>query len=133
MLKLEPGNRVVNRVAEQPVFWLGGKPGAKKSSERQPPDAERYEPAIRDACESCGFALGDYVAAQGSYGGWLAHLEREGTRYRVFWSGKDKFIRFEQAQSHGGWNELGSAELTEGELPVFVESLKTLLIDGRSG
>lgn len=116
-------------MAEQPVFWLGGKPGAKKSNERQAPEAEHYEPAIREACEACGFALDEYVAAQGGYGGWLAHLEREGKRYRVFWSGKDKNLRFEQAQPQGSWNELAAAELPEGTLPVFVATLNKLLAD----
>jgi hypothetical protein len=118
-------------VAEQPVFWLGGKPGANKQSERQVPEAEHYEPAIREACEGCGFELDEYVAAQGGYGGWLAHLEREGKRYRVFWSGKDKNLRFEQAQLQGGWNELASSESIEGTLPAFVESLSKLLADNQ--
>ncbi len=127
MLKLQPEYGWVHGVSEQPVFWLGGKPGSKNSAERQPPQAERYEPAIREACESCGFALHEYVAAQGGYGGWLAHLEREGRRYRVFWSGKDKSLRFEQSLPHGGWNELAATQLPEENLPKFVESLSMLL------
>jgi len=116
-------------VAEQPVFWLGGKPGATKSNEPKKPEAERYEPAIRDACEACGYKLDEYVAAMGGFGGWLAHLVKDGKRFRVFWSGKDQRIRFEHAQDHGGWGELAAADVADDGVPAFVESLKTLLTD----
>ena len=46
-------------VAEQPVFWLGGKPGNKKTAARDKPVAEGYETAIRDACEACGYDLAE--------------------------------------------------------------------------
>jgi hypothetical protein len=112
-------------VAEQPVFWLGGTPG-KKQDERKPPEAERFEPALRDACEACGFDVDEYVAAQGGYGGWLIHLERGGNQYRLFWSGKSKQLLFEASRPHG-WEEVGSAEQADEGLPGFVDGVKALL------
>lgn len=114
-------------MAEQPVFWLGGTPG-KKQDERQPPEAERYEPALRDACEACGYDVDEYVAALGGFGGWLAHLDRDGAQYRIFWSGKSKQLSFEASKPHG-WEELRSAELEDDGLPGFVEGIKAILQD----
>ena len=114
-------------VAEQPVFWLGGKPGNKKTAARDKPVAEGYETAIRDACEACGYDLDEYVAAQGGFGGWLAHLQRAGLRYRVFWSGKDSRISFERAQTHGGWLEVSAADMPDDGLPAFVAAVTGLL------
>ena len=61
-------------MSEQPVFWLGGKPGAAKNKVREAPEAERYEPAIRDACAACGFNLDEY--AQGFVEGVAAVWEQ---------------------------------------------------------
>jgi hypothetical protein len=121
--KLEPN------VAETPVFWLGGKPGANKNKERERPAAERYEPALRDACSACGYDVDEYVAAQGGFGGWLANLERGGQRYRVFWSGKDRQLRFERALPQGGWTELSCVEPADDGLPAFIDSVKAVLQD----
>lgn len=116
-------------MSEQPVFWLGGAPGKSKDKGRAQPEAERYEPALRDACDACGFDVDEYVAAQGGFGGWLAYLERDGTRYRVFWSGKTNRLSFESAHSGGGWNEIGSTDIEDEGLPAFVVAVKTLLGD----
>lgn len=113
-------------MADQPVFWLGGAPGKSKANERKPPEAERFEPAIREACEGCGYDVDEYVAAQGGFGGWLAHLERDGKQYRVFWSGKAERLSFEES-GPGGWQELAGRELADEGLPGFVEGVKALL------
>ena len=114
-------------MSEQPVFWLGGKPGKGKDKGREKPEAERYEPAIRDACMACGYDLDEYVAAQGGFGGWLAHLESQGNRYRLFWSGKDSYMKFEQAFDRGGWSELASVEVSDNGAPAFLEAIRALL------
>ena len=116
-------------MSEQPVFWLGGKPGAAKNNVREAPEAERYEPAIRDACAACGYDLDEFVAAQGGFGGWLVHLEsrKDAARYRLFWSGKDSQMMFEKAHNPGGWAELASADTADEGLPAFVEAIKSLL------
>jgi len=114
-------------VAEQPVFWLGGTPGKSKDRGRNSPEAERYEPALRDACSACGYQVDEYVAAQGGFGGWLAHLDRAGKRYRIFWSGKTKHLSFEAAHSGGGWNELGGADVADEGVANFVAALKAVL------
>ena len=115
-------------MAEQPVFWLGGAPGSKKEKEGPAePEAARYEPAIRDACESCGYELDEYVSALGGFGGWLAHLERDRQRYRIFWSGKDKQMKFEVARPNGGWDELAEATTEDTGVAGFVMALQSLL------
>ena len=112
-------------MAEQPVFWLGGKPG-NKSEGRKAPEAERFEPALIEACETCGYEVDEFVAAQGGFGGWLINLERAGERYRVFWSGKSRQLSFETAKPHG-WEELAAAEQEDDGLPGFVDGVKTIL------
>jgi hypothetical protein len=116
-------------VAETPVFWLGGKPGGQKSKEQQRPVAESYEPALRDAFAACGFELDEFVVALGGFGGWLANLDRDGQRYRVFWSGKDRQLRFERVLAAGGWTELSCVEPADDGLPAFVDSVKAVLQD----
>jgi hypothetical protein len=113
-------------VAEQPVFWLGGAPGKSKQNTRENPEAVRYEPALRDVCEACGYDVDEFVAAQGGFGGWLVHLEREGIQYRVFWSGKSNQLTFDKAKPQS-WEEIRSAEQADEGLPGFVESVKALL------
>ena len=112
-------------VAEQPVFWLGGKPGNK---EPEAPEAERYEPALSEACEACGFEVDEFVVARGGFGGWLVHLEKGGDRYRIFWSGKSKQLSFETARPHG-WEEVSVCEQDDEGLPGFVEAVKAVLSD----
>ena len=118
-------------MAEQPVFWLGGAPG-NKTNEPKAPEAERFEPALRDACEACGYEVDEYVAALGGFGGWLAHLERDGKQYRVFWSGKSKQLSFEAARPNG-WEEVRSAEQEDAGLPGFVAGVKAVLSDAQEG
>lgn len=113
-------------MAEQPVFWLGGKPG-KKAQQRQPPEAERYEPALREACTACGYDVDEYVAAQGGFGGWLAHLDRSGTRYRLFWSGKSRELKLEQFRERGGWQTVRESVTPDEGIPGFVDAVHTLL------
>ena len=114
-------------MAEQPVFWLGSGPGKSKDKTSEAPEAERYEPALRDACKDCGYEVDDYVAAQGGFGGWLVHLERDGLQYRLFWSGKTNRLSLESAHSGGGWNKVAANDVEDEGLPVFVEAVKILL------
>lgn len=115
-------------MAEQPVFWLGGTPG-KKDQGRQPPEAERYEPALREACAACGYEVDEYVAAQGGFGGWLAHLERDNVRYRLFWSGKSKELAFEEFREPGGWQPLQAVATEDAGVPGFVAAVRAMLDD----
>jgi hypothetical protein len=119
-------------LAEQPVFWLGGAPGKKTSKERERPVAERFEPALRDACEACGYEVDEFIVALGGFGGWLAHLEHEGQRYRVFWSGKSQQLTFDTAKPHG-WEELATIEKQDEGLPGFVDGVKALLAGNGKG
>ncbi len=113
-------------MTEQAVFWLGGKPGDKnKGNER--PEAERYEGALRDACEASGYAMEDYVVAMGGFGGWLAHLSRDGAQLRLFWNGKAGLLSLEQLGKHGGWRELCSRETADEGLTGFVRAVQEIL------
>lgn len=115
-------------MAEQPVFWLGGTPGKNKQKDRKDPEAVRFEPALRDACEACGYDVDEFVVALGGFGGWLAHLERKGIQYRVFWSGKSNQLTFDEARPHG-WEEILSVAQEDKGLPGFVMGVKALLTD----
>lgn len=116
-------------MAEQPVFWLGGKPG-EKSSGNKPPEAERYEAALRDACAGCGYVMDEYVTAMGGFGGWLAHLDRDGSHLRLFWNGKSGVLTLEELGQHGGWLELRSSETADEGLPGFVSAVRGILQEG---
>ena len=116
-------------MSEQPVFWLGGKPGGAKTDQPVEPEAERYEPALREVCEDCGFQVAEYVAAQGGFGGWLAHLSRDDKRFRLFWNGKLKQLSLEQAEAHGGWKSLHQRDTTDDGLAGFVIAVREILAD----
>jgi len=117
-------------LAEQPVFWLGGKPGNKEKG-RQPPEAERYKAALSDACVACGYEVDEYVAALGGFGGWLAHLERDRTRYRLFWNGKAGILSFEQLHQPSGWQEIRASDTPDAGLPGFVDAVRAILQDDK--
>jgi hypothetical protein len=112
-------------VAEQPVFWLGGKPG--KSNEPKAPEAEAYADALTETCEACGYHVDEYVAAMGSFGGWLAHLKRDGQQYRLFWNGKQQELAFEKSQPQGGWEVLETAATADAGTAGFVIAVRELL------
>lgn len=113
-------------MAEQPVFWLGGKPGTKDKG-AEPPAAERYEDALRDACESCGYAVDEYVVALGGFGGWLAHLDHQGETFRLFWNGKTEQLTLEKLPARGSWQEVSSAATPDEGLPGFITAVKSIL------
>ncbi len=113
-------------MSEQPVFWLGGKPGDKHKG-RQPPEAERYAATLTEACEACGFDVDEFVAAQGGFGGWLLHLERGRVRYRLFWNGKAGLLSLEEHRERGGWQELRNSATDDTGLPGFVAAVREIL------
>ena len=115
-------------MAEQPVFWLGGKPG-DKNDKNKPPEAERYEAALRDVCAGCGYDVDEFVAALGSFGGWLMHMEKSGGAYRLFWSGKAQELVLEEHHERGGWTALRSADTPDDGLPGFVQAVQGILQD----
>ena len=114
-------------MSEQPVFWLGGKPGQSKANEPAAPEAERYEPAIREVCEACGYAVDEYVAALGGFGGWLVHLERDNTRYRLVWSGKQQQLLLDRAGPNGAWQQQQIADTPDEGVAGFVGAVRALL------
>lgn len=119
-------------MAEQPVFWLGGKPG-NKTSEPEAPEAERYEAPLREACEACGYDVDEYVVAQGGFGGWLAHLDHGGERYRLFWNGRAGELNLERHQERGGWQPVRSRETPDTGVPGFVAAVRDILEGDTAG
>ena len=113
-------------MSEEPVFWLGGKPGDKTKG-NEPPEAERYEAALRDACEGCGYEFDEYVVALGGFGGWLAYLNRDGEDYRLFWNGKAQQLNLEKKPQRGEWQELKSEATPDEGLPGFVTAVRSIL------
>lgn len=113
-------------MAEQPVFWLGGKPGTAKDAEA-PPDAEKFGPPIREACVAAGARWQTFVAALGGYGSWLAEIIHEDHRHRVIWNGKDKRLSLDRALPSGGWEELKSREVLSEDTTGFVAGTADLL------
>ncbi len=119
-------------MSEQPVFWLGGKPGNSNPNARPVPEAERYESAIREACEDCGYAVAEYVAAQGGFGGWLVHLSQGDSKYRLFWNGKQQQLSLDRALPNGGWQQQHAADTPDEGVAGFVKALRALLDDAGS-
>jgi len=113
-------------VSEQPVFWLGGKPGGAQKKASRDAEALQAEPAVTSACKACGFSVDEYIAAQGSYGGWLIHLQRDNARYRLFWSGKTSEIRLDKAVS-STWQEVAGQELPDEGPAIFGDAVVKLL------
>ena len=116
-------------MSEQSVFWLGGKPGTAKAAEG-PPEAEKFEPAIRDACQAAGARWQGFVASLGGYGSWLAEIVHDGERHRVIWNGKDKRMSLDRVVPSGGWEERKACSIATEDLPGFVAGAANLLGDG---
>ena len=113
-------------MAEQSVFWLGGKPGTAKAAEA-PPEAEKFEPLIREACQSAGARWQSFVAALGGYGSWLAEIVHDGHRHRVIWNGKDKRLSLDRAVPSGGWEERRACTVANEDIDGFVAGTAGLL------
>jgi hypothetical protein len=113
-------------MSEQPVFWLGGKPGTAKGA-GDAPEAQRFEPAVREACEAAGARWQNFVAALGGYGSWLAEIVHGGHRHRVIWNGKDKRLSLDRALPSGGWQELRACPVASEDAAGFLAGTAALL------
>ncbi|MBT8422174.1 MAG: hypothetical protein KJP03_03555, partial [Gammaproteobacteria bacterium] len=80
-------------------------------------------------CAECGYDVDEYVAALGSFGGWLLHLERGGVLYRLFWNGRAKELVLEEHRERSGWAAVRSTETDDKGLPGFVQAVRGLLQD----
>lgn len=114
-------------MSEKTVFWLGGQPGQAGAPKKGLEQDQDFAAAIRQACESNGFKFRDYVAAQGAFGSWLAHLSKNGRKQRLVWDGKESELRFEQAIEPGGWKELCASEVTESDAAGFIAAVQSAL------
>ena len=117
-------------MSEQPIFWLGGKPGKSNPNVRPVPEAERYEATLREACEGCGYEVDEYIAAQGGFGGWLAHLQKGSDKYRICWSGKSKQLTLDQLHEPGGWAQLQLVDTPDEGIAGFVSAVRGVLGEG---
>lgn len=115
---------------EKAVFWLGGKPGQAGASKKGIEQDQEFAAAIRQACETNGFKVRDYVAAQGAFGSWLVQLSKDGRRQRLVWNGKDGQLLFEQALEPGGWEQLCAGEVAAHDLNGFITVVQSILTTG---
>ncbi|MCZ6516657.1 MAG: hypothetical protein O6763_04120 [Gammaproteobacteria bacterium] len=114
-------------MSEKPVFWLGGKPGLAGAPKTGIEQDQAFAAALRQTCESNGFKVRDYVAAQGAFGSWLVHLSKDGRKQRLVWNGKENQLLFEQALEPGGWTELCTSAVTEQDGDGFIAAAQSLL------
>lgn len=114
---------------EEPVFWLGGKPGTPQAA-AGPPDAAALEPAVLAACRSAGLEPGDFVAALGGYGSWLVNVAGGPRRQRIVWDGRDRKLVLQAALRSGGWEDLGDCAVASPDAPGFAAAIGTLAAAG---
>jgi hypothetical protein len=113
-------------VKEESVFWLGGKPGTRKTA-AAPPEAEKLEPAIIAACHARGLEPEDFVAALGGYGSWLVHFTRDGNRERIVWNGRERKLVLQSAIRSGGWHDVRDCPVPDASEDGFVAAIGTLM------
>jgi hypothetical protein len=117
-------------MAEQPVFWLGGKPGTSKDA-NAPPEALKFEPAIRESCTAHGIAVEEFVAALGGFGSWLVQFTAgEGAierKHRIVWNGREARLILQAALRQGGWEDLRECPIAGTDQPGFVAGIHTLM------
>lgn len=114
-------------MSEQPVFWLGGKPGSARQVDASRPPAANLEPAIGTACASLGLQVHTFVAALGGFGSWLVEVTRDGERHRIIWNGKDSRLSLDRALAHGGWEELRACAVASADAEGFIAGMRRLL------
>ncbi|MEC7803287.1 MAG: hypothetical protein VX533_00380 [Pseudomonadota bacterium] len=115
---------------EKAVFWLGGKPGQAGAPKKGIEQEQEFAAAIRQTCETNGFQVREYVAAQGAFGSWLMQLSKDGGRQRLVWNGKDGQLLFEQVLETGGWEQLCAGEVAAHDLNGFITVVQSMLATG---
>jgi hypothetical protein len=115
---------------EKAVFWLGGKPGQAGAPKKGIEQEQEFAAAIRQTCETNGFQVREYVAAQGAFGSWLMQLSKDGGRQRLVWNGKDGQLLFEQVLETGGWEQLCAGEVAVHDLNGFITVVQSMLATG---
>ena len=113
-------------MSEQPVVWIGKKPKSMETR-KTPVEPAELEALLSAAAGSCGFSYRNHVFAEGEYGSWLVHLDKEECRHRVVWNGKEETMVLEQATGPSGWKELASADCKDADTEKLVAELQTLL------
>lgn len=111
---------------EEPVFWLGGKPGTAQAA-AQPPDAERLRPCVLAACRDHGLEPEDFVAALGGFGSWLVHFSRGPQRQRIVWDGRARKLVLQAALRSGGWEDRRDCPVTSADEAGFKTAIATLI------
>jgi len=116
-------------VKEEPVFWLGGKPGTQQAA-AAPPDAATLEPAVFAACRAAGMEPEDFVAALGGYGSWLVHVAGGPRRQRIVWDGRNRKLVLQAALRSGGWEDLRDCPVASPDAPGFATAIGALAAAG---
>lgn len=115
-------------MAENEIFWLGGKPG-REEREPQLADTEEFVAAIRAACESLGCDYQRLISAQGPYGTWLVEFMRNGKKQRILWNGKDEVMVLQQERLNGGWDEPRDCTVAAQDEAGFVAGVQEILTE----
>ncbi|MCK6372032.1 MAG: hypothetical protein L6Q83_12060 [Gammaproteobacteria bacterium] len=115
---------------EEPVFWLGGKPGAAKQSPEPAVADHPLETQIRAACREASLTPGDFVTALGGYGSWLIGIDHGGHSARLVWNGKDGRLVLQRALPAGGWEDLRECPVTAADGPGFAAAIRLLVTAG---
>lgn len=115
---------------EEPVFWLGGRPGTPNDIEAAPENGS-LEPAVRAACRAAGLEPEDFVAALGGYGSWLVHFTRARRRERIVWNGRERQLVLQKAIRSGGWEDVQACDVTGTDEAGLAAGIKALIVPDR--
>jgi hypothetical protein len=117
-------------VKEEPVFWLGGRPGTPSDVVTAPASGS-LEPAVRAACRALGVEPEDFVAALGGYGSWLVHFTRTDRRERIVWNGRERQLVLQKAIRSGGWEDVHACDVASTDEAGLAAGIKALLVPDR--
>ena len=95
---------------EQPVMWVGVKPGRKKPAFDA--ESETFSQTVRTACEKEGFVVENYLAAKGAFGSWFVQVSCGSDPLRLVWNGKLNTLEKQIPLRNGGWDVIDSRDLT---------------------
>jgi len=111
-------------MTEQTLVWVRRTPSRPTAQEV---DEKQLSADLAAACAGCGYELGEFIAAKGSFGSWLAQLSKDGRSHRVIWNGQDGRLLLEVAGQHAGWEELASATPEQRDIGTLLAGVQALL------
>ena len=95
-------------MAEQPIMWVGRKPGSNKPKTPNPETDEQLSAELTALCEGAGLSVDEYLVAHGNFGSWLLKLTSGSGNERLIWDGKAGQLRYEREISRNEWQEVAA-------------------------